>query len=200
MTGPQLLEPATMFAGYAARLSDALRNLDLAAVESLARALEECWQTGQQVFFAGNGGSAGNGTHLVNDLLYPVSGRAGSGIRAHSLAANPAVLTCLANDEGYDSVFAMQLGVMARPGDVLVALSASGNSPNILLALRTAREIGMRSFAILGGTGGKALALADVPIHVPVQDVQVAEDVQMAIGHMVMQWLRARRDLMLAVP
>lgn len=200
MTGPHLAEPASLFAGYAARLSDALRSLDLVAVEALARALETCWQTGRQVFFAGNGGSAGNGAHLVNDLMYPISRRAGSGIRAHSLTANPAVLTCLANDEGYDSIFAMQLAVLARPGDVLVALSASGSSPNILLALEKAREIGVRSFAILGGTGGQALALANVPIHVPVQDVQVAEDMQMAIGHMVMQWLYVRRDLMLSAP
>jgi D-sedoheptulose 7-phosphate isomerase len=187
-------DPFTVFAGYKARLAAALHDLDMTQVEILARELEDCWETGRQVFFIGNGGSAGNATHLVNDLIYPISRRAGSGIRAHSLSANPSVLTCLANDEGYESIFAMQLAVMARPGDVLVALSASGNSGNILQALHKAREIGMRSFAILGATGGEALDLADVPIHVPVRDVQVAEDVQMAIGHMVMQWLHSRRD------
>jgi D-sedoheptulose 7-phosphate isomerase len=193
-------EPAVVFAGYKARLADALRDLDMVGVEALARELEDCWATGRQVFFIGNGGSAGNATHLVNDLIYPISRQSGSGIRAHSLAANPSVLTCLANDEGYDSIFAMQLAVMARPGDVLVALSASGNSGNIVHALHKAREIGMRSFAILGATGGQSLDLADVAIHVPVGDVQVAEDVQMAIGHMVMQWLYSRRDIVRPAP
>ncbi len=195
MTTLDLVEPAAIFAGYKARLANALDALDMTCVEALARELEHCWETGRQVFFIGNGGSAGNATHLVNDLLYPISRRTGSGIRAHSLAANASVLTCLANDEGYDTIFAMQLAVFARPGDVLVALSASGNSGNIVQALHKAREIGMRSFAILGATGGEALDLADVAIHVPVRDVQVAEDVQMAVGHMVMQWLHSRRDI-----
>ena len=117
----------------------------------------------------------------------------GSGLRVHSLSANPSVITCLANDEGYDQVFSLQLAVLARKGDVLIAFSGSGNSPNIVKALEEARTIGMTSYAVLGYSGGKAKAIADVPIHVQIDDMQIAEDAQMIIGHMLMQWLYAQR-------
>lgn len=188
------IDPKAGFTRYIERLSKALGRLDLGAVEALARDLLGCWRDGRQLFLIGNGGSAGNATHLANDYIYALSKRIGSGIRAHSLAANPSVLTCLANDEGYDQVYAIQLRVMARRGDVLLAFSGSGNSPNILRALEAAREIGMTSYAVLGFSGGKAKALADVPIHVAVDDMQVAEDIQMAVGHMIMQWLHGQRD------
>lgn len=187
-------DPKAMFTAYTDRLAAALKRLDLDAVERLAQALKSCWQSGRQVFLVGNGGSAGNAMHLANDYVYALSKRPGSGIRAHGLAANPSVVTCLANDEGYDSIYAIQLAVMARPGDVLIAFSGSGNSPNILRALEEAKRIGMTSFAVLGFSGGKAKALADVPIHVAIDDMQVAEDLQMAVGHMIMQWLYTQRD------
>lgn len=187
-------EARPLFAAYVERLSDALHRLDLAAVEQLAQSLLLCWREGRQLFLVGNGGSAGNAVHLANDYIYAMSKRIGSGIRAHALAANTAMVTCLANDEGYETIYSAQLAVMARPGDVLLAFSGSGNSPNVLRALEEARRIGMTSYAVLGFSGGKARALADVAIHVPVDDMQVAEDLQMAVGHMVMQWLHTRRD------
>ena len=112
----------------------------------------------------------------------------------HSLSANPAAITCLANDEGYDQIFSMQLAVTAREGDVLIVLSGSGNSPNILAALEEAKAIGMTSYAILGFAGGKAKALADIPIHFRVDDMQIAEDAQMIVGHMLLQWLYGQRE------
>jgi D-sedoheptulose 7-phosphate isomerase len=112
----------------------------------------------------------------------------------HSLSANPAAITCLANDEGYDQIFSMQLAVLAREGDVLIVLSGSGNSPNILAALEEAKAIGMTSYALLGFSGGKARALADVPIHFRVDDMQIAEDAQMIVGHMLLQWLYGQRE------
>ena len=188
------VEPQALFAAYTGRLATALQQLDLAAVERVARELLDCWRSGRQVFLVGNGGSAGNALHLANDFVYALSKRIGSGIRAHGLAANSSVVTCLANDEGYDSIYAIQLAVMARPGDVLICFSGSGNSPNILRALEEARRIGLVSYAVLGFSGGRAKELADVPIHVAIDDMQVSEDLQMAVGHMVMQWLYAQRD------
>ena len=143
MSAQPLPSPASLFSDYSERLTAALRDFDWAPVEQLAHDLLDCWHTGRQVFLAGNGGSGGNANHLANDLLYPVSKTPGSGIRVHSLAANPAILSCLANDEGYDRVFSMQLAVLAREGDVLIVLSGSGNSPNIIKALEEARIIGM---------------------------------------------------------
>ena len=103
------------------------------------------------------------------------------------------MLTCLANDVGYDAIFSMQLAVQGRAGDVLIALSGSGNSPNIVKALEQAKAMGIRTFAVLGYSGGKAKALADIPIHFPVEDMQIAEDLQLVVGHMVMQWLYEHR-------
>lgn len=187
-----------MFADYSKRLSEALASHDWSTTAELADDMLDAWRTGRQVFFCGNGGSAGNAVHLANDFIYALSKVPGSGIRAHSLAANPAVLTCLANDEGYDKVFSIQLGVMAREGDILICFSGSGNSPNILEALIEAKRIGMKSYAVLGFSGGKAKALVDRPIHFEVDDMQISEDAQLIVGHMLMQFLWSRRDSVLA--
>lgn len=181
------------YADYSARLQAVLRGADWRPVEALGRDFLECWRERRQVFLCGNGGSAGNAIHLANDFLYGVSKQAGSGLRVSALSANPAVLTCLANDEGYDTIFATQLAVQASRGDVLVALSGSGNSPNILKALAKAKELGVKSYAILGFSGGKAKAMADVPVHFAVDDMQISEDLQLVVGHMVMQWMYANR-------
>jgi D-sedoheptulose 7-phosphate isomerase len=177
-------------AAYQKSLETALHSHDWRNVELLARTLQHCWKEGRGVFLCGNGGSAANAIHLANDLLYGVDKVAGRGLRVHALPANAAVMTCLANDVGYDAVFSQQLEVHARAGDVLIVFSGSGNSPNIVKALEKARELSMNSFAVLGFTGGKALTLADHPIYFPVHDMQVAEDLQMMVGHMCMQWLR----------
>jgi D-sedoheptulose 7-phosphate isomerase len=189
-----VVEPAKHFADYSSRLSGLLAAFDWAPVSDLAHELKDCWKTGRQVFFCGNGGSAGNAVHLANDFLYALSKKPGSGIRAHGLPANQSVITCLANDEGYDKIYSLQLSVLARKGDVLVALSGSGNSPNILEAITEAKRLGMKSYAILGFSGGKAKAMADVPIHFAIDDMQIAEDAQTIVGHMIMQWLHAQRD------
>jgi D-sedoheptulose 7-phosphate isomerase len=181
---------------YLLRLNQATKLIPLDAVELLADSLMDCWQTRKQVFLIGNGGSAGNAVHLANDFIYGISKRLGSGIRMHALPANQAMITCLGNDIGYENIFSNQLAVLADGDDVLVALSGSGNSPNILNALTQAKSQGLRSFAILGFDGGKAKALCDQPIHVPVEDMQLAEDSQLIIGHMLMQWLYARGEAM----
>lgn len=184
-----LPQTATFCADYARRLQAVLADFEWTGVASLAEQLQACWREERQLFICGNGGSAGNAIHLANDFLYGISKVHGSGLRVHALPANPSVLTCLANDVGYDEIFSMQLAVQARKADVLIVLSGSGNSPNIVRALEQARTIGMRTFAILGYSGGKAKALADVPIHFAVEDMQIAEDMQLVVGHMIMQWL-----------
>jgi D-sedoheptulose 7-phosphate isomerase len=181
------------FKDYSARLAVTLSTFDWSPVEKLADELLECCKSRRQVFLCGNGGSAGNANHLANDMIYAMSKQLGTGLRVQALSANPSVLTCLANDEGYENVFSHQLEVLANKGDVVVAFSGSGNSPNILRVLETAKRHGVRSYAVLGFTGGKAKALADVPIHFPVDDMQIAEDTQTIIGHMIVQWLYARR-------
>ena len=181
--------PVTACSDYSSRLQMALQTADWSGVGRLAEELHDCWRNGRQVFICGNGGSAGNAMNLANDFLYGISKTRGSGLRVNALPANSSVLTCLANDEGYDEIFSLQLAVQGRPGDVLIVLSGSGNSPNILKALAQAKTTGLRTYAILGYTGGKAKAMADVAIHFPVDDMQISEDLQLIAGHMIMQWL-----------
>lgn len=184
------------FIDYGQRLSAVLAGHDWTTVAQLADELADCAVTGRAVFLAGNGGSAGNAVHIANDWLYAWSKQIGRGIRVNALPANPAVLTCLANDEGYDQAFAAQLAVQAREGDVLVVFSGSGNSANILRALEQARAMGVKSYAVLGFDGGKARALCDVLIHFETSDMQIAEDAQLILGHMIVQHLAGQRDFL----
>lgn len=181
------------FAGYADRLGSVLASSDWSGVASLAKDMHAAWAAGQQVFLCGNGGSAGNAVHLANDFIYGVAKRTGGGIRALALSANPAVMTCLANDVGYDRIYCEQLAVQGRAGDILIVLSGSGNSPNIVSVLERARAMNIKSYAILGYSGGRSKELADIAIHFPVDDMQIAEDMQLIVGHMLMQWLYDQR-------
>jgi D-sedoheptulose 7-phosphate isomerase len=181
------------FTGYASRLQAVLATSDWIQVNQLAEDMLACWLAGRRVFLCGNGGSAGNAIHLANDFLYGIAKRTGGGMRASALSANAAVITCLANDKGYKHIFSEQLAVQAEEGDLLIALSGSGNSPNIVHAVEQAKIMGVKSYAMLGFTGGRCKDLADVAIHFPVDDMQIAEDMQLVVGHMLMQWLYANR-------
>lgn len=178
------------FSDYAQRLQAVISQYDWSAVEMLAAAMREAWTEGRQVFLCGNGGSAANAMHIANDLLYGIDMK-GAGIRVTALPSNSSVVTCLANDLGYDEIFSRQLKVHGSKGDLLVVLSGSGNSPNVVKALEQAHQLGMKSFAVLGYSGGKCLKIAQVPIHFPVDDMQICEDLQLIVGHMLMQWLCA---------
>ena len=181
------------FRGYASRLQAFLDSAEWAGVAQLAADIHACWIQKKQVFICGNGGSAGNAIHLANDFIYGIAKRQGGGLRVNALAANPAVITCLANDIGYERVYSEQLSVMANPNDVLIVLSGSGNSPNVVAALEQAKAMNVKSYAILGFSGGRSKHLADVPIHFPIDDMQISEDLQLIVGHMIMQWLYENR-------
>lgn len=193
--GPQDDPTATRDAAtnYFQTLASAWHAQDWTAVNVLFCTLRDCWAANRQVFLCGNGGSAANAIHLANDLLYGVDKSDGRGLRVTALPANASVLTCLANDVSYADIFARQLRVLAQPGDILITFSGSGNSPNIVNALSEARALGVTSFAILGFSGGRAREIADHPIHFHVHDMQIAEDLQMMVGHMAMQWLSRNR-------
>ena len=189
----ETIPPENLFADYSSRLQNIIATSDWSGVTRLAHDMLACWQNGQRVFLCGNGGSAGNAIHLANDFLYGIAKCSGRGLKVLALSANPAVMTCLANDVGYEHVFSEQLAVQAEAGDLLIALSGSGNSPNIVCALEKAKAMGVKSYAVLGFAGGKSKQLADVAIHFPVDDMQIAEDMQLIVGHMLMQWLYTNR-------
>ena len=165
----------------------------LVKVEKLAAHLYQIWKEDRNLFICGNGGSAANAIHMANDFHYGV-GACGEpphtkGLKVEALTSNMGVVTCLANDIGYENIFSHQLNNKARPGDLLIVLSGSGNSQNICNVLETANKSNVFSYAILGFDGGKSLEIADCPIHFAVNDMQIAEDTQLIIGHLCMQWL-----------
>jgi len=183
-----------VFLEYSVRLQRVLAESNWTGVQLLAQDMLRCWREKRRVFFCGNGGSAGNAIHLANDFLYGIAKTTGGGLRVSALSSNPAVLTCLANDVGYEHIFSEQLAVQGDSGDLLIALSGSGNSPNVVKVLQQAKSMGVKSYAILGYSGGRCKELADEPIHFPVDDMQIAEDIQLIVGHMLMQWLYQNRD------
>jgi D-sedoheptulose 7-phosphate isomerase len=138
----------------------------------------------KRVYICGNGGSAANAIHMANDLIL-------CGIKAHALVADVSTLTAIANDFGYEHVFSRQLRVFGEPGDLLIAMSGSGNSPNILEALKAAKEIGVKSWALIGMTGGKARELADEVMYYA-ENMQASEERQLLVAHGLMKDLSGR--------
>ena len=182
---------------YLQRLQGCFTAEILTAVEQLANELRQAWIDGRQVYICGNGGSAANAMHMANDFHYGIGacgpGPSLPGLRVDALPANAGVITCLANDTGYANIYAHQLQVKGRPGDLLIVLSGSGNSANVVKALEVAAGLGIRSFAILAFSGGRCLELAEVPIHFRIDDMQIAEDTQLVVGHLCMQWLNSNK-------
>jgi D-sedoheptulose 7-phosphate isomerase len=147
-------------------------------------------ERGATIFLAGNGGSAANANHLATDLIYGANAQGKGTFRVHSLSANASVMTCLGNDTGYENIFAKQLEALAQSGDLLLIFSGSGNSPNIVRVLESARSHKITSIAFLGYDGGKAKGLCDHALHFPIHDMQVAEDLHMIAGHLLLKALQ----------
>ena len=177
---------------YLGNINDLFDDEIIFNIKLLANDLKKCWVNGSRIYICGNGGSAGNAMHIANDFHYGVGCNTKiekPGIRFIALPSNPSILTCLANDTGYENIYEHQLKVLADSGDILIVLSGSGNSKNVINALSYAKKNDIKSYAILAYDGGECLNLADVPIHFKINDMQIAEDVQLILFHICMQWL-----------
>jgi D-sedoheptulose 7-phosphate isomerase len=162
-------------------------------VEGLRRAipmLVEARAARRTVFLFGNGGSASTASHFVTDLSKVAARGDGPKLRAVGLADNVPSVTAIANDVEYARVFADQLAILAQSGDVAIAISGSGNSPNVLEGVRVARSLGVRTIGLTGIGGGKLKTMVDVPIVVPSNSMQHVEDVHVSILHLVTAYLR----------
>lgn len=190
-----MISSKVVFENYIQDLSVILGGINLDPINDLAEELLSCWQTGRNIFICGNGGSAANAEHIANDMTYPISKIMGSGLKIYALSSNSAIMTCLANDEGYENVYSYQLAVQAEKDDVLIVLSGSGNSPNVVNALKVARTKQLKTFGIFGFDGGACLELVDTAIHCKINDMQISEDMQTIIFHMIMKWLYEHRTL-----
>ena len=187
-------EAVLMFQTYQQRLNTLLAGFDWSPVVELAEWLWDCWGDKRKVFIVGNGGSAANAIHLANDFIYGIDISNGCGLNVEALAANSAVISCLANDTGYGNVFAQQLKVKGAKDDILIVLSGSGNSVNVVNAIDVANSLGMKTSAVLGFQGGECKQKAQLPIHFEIDDMQMSEDAQVIVGHMLMQWLSKKKQ------
>jgi D-sedoheptulose 7-phosphate isomerase len=186
------MQQIDFYQSYNSKINQAVQQINLEKLCVLSDCLWDALQSKKQVFLCGNGGSAANAIHIANDFIYGIGKRSDAAMKVHALTANQSILTCLANDISYADVFSYQLEALGQRDDILIALSGSGNSPNIIKAIETAKNTGMHAFAILGYDGGHCLAIAEESIHVPINDMQISEDLQLIVGHMLMQWLNQK--------
>ena len=163
-----------------------LSELDLDAVNRLMEMMEEARLNHQRIFLCGNGGSAATASHFVCDFCKGVSLDQEIRYDMECLNDNVPHLTAIANDISYDDVFVIPLRAKLHPGDLVIAISGSGNSENVVRAVRYAKEHGGRTAVLVGYSGGKLLELADHAVHVKIDNMQIVEDVHMILDHMMM--------------
>jgi D-sedoheptulose 7-phosphate isomerase len=182
------------FSDYKTYTQKALDSVDEGEVLDLINTLFDAYQSGAMVFVIGNGGSAANASHLAQDLAKGTCATTDQErrLRALALTDNMAFFSALANDEGYEQAFVGQLRTFAHPGDMLLAISGSGNSPNILRAVEYANAHGMRTIGVTGFTGGKLHDLVAQRVHVPLNDMCTSESIHSIVFHYVILELQKR--------
>ena len=183
------------------RVARELLRIDPAEVKALADAIYACYEQGRTVFLIGNGGSGSNASHFCEDLGKGTLRREDFDddgkrrLRVLSLTDNTPYILAWGNDEGFDRVFVEQLKNLASPGDLLIAVSGSGNSPNVLRAVEWANRNGLRTFGCTGFSGGKLRTLAQQGLHVPLDDMGIVESIHLTAFHWVVDDLYRRISL-----
>ncbi len=171
---------------YFEELKVVLDKLDHKQIDKFAQVIWSAHQKGKTIFFVGNGGSASTATHFAADIGKNVGVR----IKAVSLCDNTAWVMALGNDLSYEDIFVEQLKNFAKKGDVVVAISGSGNSANVVKTLKYASKIGCKTVGMLGFSGGKMRTMVDVPVLVPVDHYGYVEGVHSEIQHFVVEALK----------
>ena len=182
---------------YLARVAQEIDRLDIAQVENLSQLIEGAYHDGRFVFLIGNGGSGANASHLCEDLAKCTlrDFESQKRLRILSLTDNSPYILAWGNDEGFERVFVEQLKNLASPGDLLIAISGSGNSPNILKAVSWANEHGLTTFGCTGFSGGKLQTLAHHNLHVPLDDMGIVESIHLTAFHWVVDDMHRRVGL-----
>ena len=170
---------------YAAELQESLGNLPLAAINDAVHSIVAAWRDRRRVYIMGNGGSAATALHMAADLSKNTAAPGLPRLRATSFNDNMALFSALANDTAYDQVFREQVVTYVEAGDVVVAISASGNSPNVLSAMAAACELGATTIGLSGYYGGKLAGMVDIPVVVNNHSIEQVEDLHMMIEHMI---------------
>jgi D-sedoheptulose 7-phosphate isomerase len=185
-------DPATFARLYTIGVAHLLANLCVEEIVSALKLLENAHATAKQVFLIGNGGSAATASHWANDLTWGLMHVGIPPIRAIALTDNVSLISAIANDTSYDDVFTRQLEALATPGDLLVAISGSGNSRNIVAAVELAKAMGLQTLGILGMTGGRVGSLVDARILVNASEYGPIEDIHLVLDHLALGYLRAK--------
>lgn len=186
---PPVAEPNSRIRAYLARSAEVQQQTAAACADSIALAAElltRCYRAGGTVLFCGNGGSAADCQHLAAELVNGWNrDRPRPALAAVALTTDTSFLTANSNDVGFEHVFERQVEALGRSGDVLVAISTSGNSANVLRALTLARARGLGTLLLSGANGGAAASLVDVAVLVPSTETQHIQEAHIAVGHLV---------------
>jgi len=188
--GPQGLSPVEFGEWYRDEMVRRWQELDLKTIGVLAGWLKSARGTKKQIFILGNGGSAASASHMATDLSKTAAAKGKPLLRCLSLTDNTSFITAIGNDLGYDQVFVRQLENLLNRGDIVLMITGSGNSPNLLEAARFAKKKGAKTAALLGFDGGKLKKKVDLPILVPSTQYGCVEDLHMSVGHILAFYLK----------
>lgn len=164
----------------------AMKNIDINAVSHAINVLEEARARGSTIYVCGNGGSASTASHLAGDFTKGINEHVSPKYNVISLSDNVSSMMAIANDSSYEEIFSFPLTGRLKPGDILIAISGSGNSGNIIRAVKYAKECGNLVIGLTGYSGGRLRELADISLHVAVGNMQIAEDLHLMIEHVMM--------------
>ena len=183
-------DPVAFAGAYLDYLTSVLKTIDIREIGQFIETLLDARERGATIFFIGNGGSTATASHFANDIAIGTNSYE-KPFRAVSLTDSNAIITAVGNDFGFEEIFVRQLRVLGRAGDVVVAISASGNSPNLIRAFDYAKSIGIKTVAITAFDGGKMKQIADEGVHVPTapKEYGPAEDAHMVLDHLVGAYL-----------
>jgi D-sedoheptulose 7-phosphate isomerase len=177
---------------YFAALQEVFARLDLSVIDQMTEAIWENYEGGHTLYIFGNGGSAALASHFACDIGKGTVAPNRKRLRTVSLADNVPLLTALANDMAYKDIFSEQLAGLAERGDMVLAISGSGNSPNVVQGLEEARKLGLRTLVLTGFSGGRVKALADFCLVVPSDNMQHIEDAHLCATHAIFRAIRQR--------
>jgi D-sedoheptulose 7-phosphate isomerase len=177
---------------YIGELKEILDNLSQEVVEHVIHVLHEARMDNQQVFIMGNGGSASTASHFVCDLGKNTRVKGIPNFRVMGLTDNLALFSALANDEGYENVFAEQLANHVQPSDVVIGISTSGNSPNVVNAIQLAHSVQATTIGFTGFNSGELGSLVDIDLHVPSHSIEHVEDIHLVLEHLITRALREK--------
>lgn len=175
------------YKGYFNQVSDTLTKINISELEAVVQSITDCYNRGGMIYIFGNGGSSATASHVAGDYLKGITFGMEKRLRIICLSDNIPGLMAIANDISYDDIFVEQLKNFIKSGDLVIGISGSGNSENVLKSLNLAKEKKVETIAFVGFSGGKAKAIADVCVHIPVNDMEMTEDLHLLCFHAIKQ-------------